>query len=72
MLSLFAYGLTYGQAQAVSELTKSESPSFRTATKTSNLANQELKQDLESNSPYPSEQILELQQNYYLERREFL
>lgn len=71
MLSLFAYGLTYGQAQAVPELTKSESPN-RTATKNPAPANQELKQDLESDSPYPNEQILELQQNYYLERREFL
>jgi hypothetical protein len=71
MLSLLAYGLTYGQAQAVSELTKSESPN-QTATKNPASANQELKQDPESDSPYPSEQILELQQNYYLERREFL
>lgn len=71
MLSLLAYGLTYGQAQAISELTKSESPN-QTATKNPASANQKLKQDPESDSPYPNEQILELQQNYYLERREFL
>jgi hypothetical protein len=70
MLSLFAYGLTYGQAQAVPELTRSSSSS-RTATKTPEPTNQELEQDLESNSTYPNDQILELQQNYYLERREF-
>ncbi|MBD2066914.1 hypothetical protein H6F93_05105 [Leptolyngbya sp. FACHB-671] len=72
MLSLFAYGLTYGQAEAVSEITRSEPSSSRTATRTPEPMNQGLKQDLESNSTYLNEQILELQQNYYLERREFL
>lgn len=75
MLSLFAYGLTFGQAQAVPEFTQSEliqpEPlSSRAAANMPTLSNEAL----ESESTYcsnSSEQVLKLQQTYHLERRLF-
>ncbi|NJL39065.1 MAG: hypothetical protein HC899_21685 [Leptolyngbyaceae cyanobacterium SM1_4_3] len=72
MLSLFAYGLTFGQAQANSELTLPEPCSFCTATKSSDALPDDSNQGFQSHQTNLLDPIHQLEQIYRLERRSFL
>ncbi|NJN58374.1 MAG: hypothetical protein HC879_13165 [Leptolyngbyaceae cyanobacterium SL_5_9] len=72
MLSLFAYGLTFGQAQANSELTLLEPSSFCTATKVPDVLPDASSQGFQSHRSNLLDPIHKLEQIYRLERRSFL
>jgi hypothetical protein len=72
MLSLLAYGLTFGQAQANSELTLPETSSFCTATKIPDILPGASNQGFQSHRINLLDPIHKLEQIYRLERRPFL